>query len=210
MSTTTRDPWVDARQVAAQRVLDRDLVEVRRRIWSRRVGTMVVVGAVLLGGAWELSSRFTPDDDYLWPTPWSTSLVGMAIAGVGLLLTCVAGVRATRVDDRERAYLGPEDFLGRNERAWVRTQISEGRAVAPERHEVVVATARRMRAEGLQVGHYLGLLLLYVGMMVGAPFSSTVIVFTVLSAWMIARAARGITWARRARRWLEHNDRLTP
>lgn len=200
MTTTAPDPWADAWQVASEGVLDPRLAAVRRRMWLRQALVLVVgCGVILAGFAWLMPSTSTLEP--LWAAPRAAVRAGIGLAAFGLVLVIAANARSTakRLD---RSLVGPDAYLPRSERAWVKDQIRHGRSVPAERRLVVIALAQRMRAEGVQSLSYVGLACLCVGLLVGQPNPVSLAVFAALTAATVFRTSRALVWSGRARRWL--------
>lgn len=197
MTAVERDPWVDAWQAATQPVLAPHLVRVRRAVWLREVLVLVVGCAVVLA----LSLWLAPDAHPLWAVSPDVRRVGLALMVAGLLLILVGNARAS-AKGHDRTFVGPDANLPKSERAWFREQITQGRPVPADRRYVVIALADRMRGTGVHALADVGLLCFYVGTLVGLPLPSTVLVFTVLTAWATVRVLRALLWSRCAGRWL--------
>jgi len=195
-----RDTWTDAHQAATAATLDEHVSLVRRKLWIRRAAGFVL-GAAAFVAVYQVLTRWIDSDArdlweirVLWP--------GYTLMGLGLALIVVG---AARTSGRPRPFVGPDAFLSRTDRRWLRTQIAENRPVPGERHAVVAAAARRLVVEGRYLPTYLGWTVMYVGMIMGGPIPSTVVTFSAFIMWLWARAVRDALWGRRARRWLaEH------
>lgn len=205
MTVITRDAWSDAHQAATAEVLGRDVATVRRRIWLRRA-LGIVLGAGILGAGLMVLDLVVDDSfvEPLWAVPAAVRHAGLGLAVAGLVLMLVGNARASS-QGVSRPFVGPDDFLSRADRAWLRVQIAEGRPVPAERHAVVTAAARQMVGEALFPSPDLGLALLFVGMIIGSPYVGTVAPFSVFTACVLLRALRAAVWARRAQRWLALN-----
>jgi hypothetical protein len=196
VSTLVRDPWSDAYQAATAENLDAEVSAVRRRLRVRRTAGLLLSVAAFSAAYILLDHLFDPDAPELWRV--SALWPSRSLIGLGCVLMVVGAVRTSGAN---RPFVGPDDFLSRADRTWLRTQIAENRPVAAERHAVVTAAARRMVVEGRYLPGYLGLTALYVGFVVGAPILSLLVMFSGLTVWVWVRAARGAIWSRRARRW---------
>jgi hypothetical protein len=200
MTTLVRDPWSDAHQVATAKDLDAEVSAARRRVRVRRVAGLVLAVGAFAVAYMLLDHLIDPAAPDLWPV--SALWPSYSLMGLGLVLTVVGAVRTSGTD---RPFVGPEAFLPRVDRIWLRTQVAENQPVAAERHTVVTAAARRMVAEGRYLPGYLGLTALYVGVIVGSPSPSTLLTFSALTVLACARAGHEALWAHRARRWLAGN-----
>jgi hypothetical protein len=197
MTTTVRDPWSDAHQAATTEDLDAEVSAVRRRLWIRRAAG-VALGIAALSAAWFVLLDPTDPDARLWPDDarWpSRSLlwVGVALAAVGVVWSSLGGYGS---------FIDPADFLTREDRTWLRTQIAENRPVATERRAGATDTARRMVVEGRRLPLYVGFVVVYGDFVVQDATLSSLILFSAGVAWMLWLAVRGAFWAHRARRWL--------
>lgn len=202
MSTITRDPWSDAHQIATKKEVDRGLAAVRRRLWLRRALRLTLGIAVLLGVFWTIDFVLDPDADEVWDLRLRTLYATFGLMGLGLVLMIVGAVRTSGA---ARPFVASDAFLSRADRTWLRRQITEGRSVPEDRRAVVADAARGMVVEGRSVATYLGLAVLYLGMILGGMRWGSLIMFSVLVVWMLVRAVRGVVWSRRARRWLAWN-----
>jgi hypothetical protein len=201
MTTLVRDSWSDAHQVATAENLDAEVSAVRRRLWVRRAaGLVLAIGAFAVAYTL-LDHLIDPDTPDLWPV--SALWPSYSLMGLSLVLMAVGAVRTSGA---HRPFVGPEAFLPRVDRTWLRTQVAENQSVAPERHTVVTAAARRMVAEGRYLPGYLGLTALYVGVIVGSPSPSTLLTFSALTVLAWARAGHEALWSHRARRWLAQSS----
>lgn len=204
MTAVVRDAWSDAHAAATQAVLDRDAAAVHRRVWVKRAVTLVVGLLVLLGAYAVLDAALGHSTDTLWDPSLHVIWAGFGLAGVGLLLMVAGSLRVAGLW-KDRTFVGPDAFLSRADRRWVRARIAGVDAVPDERRDVVAAVARRMIAESRYGPGYGGLICLYVGMLVAAPMPTLVVGFAALTAWSLVRIVRNAVWARRARRWLAAN-----
>ncbi|SDV03236.1 hypothetical protein SAMN04488544_3765 [Microlunatus sagamiharensis] len=187
--------------MATQPTLDPRLTGRGRQIWVRRVVGLVAVAVVLVVGT-DLAFGGL-DDSYrnLWPSSTPQLVVGIGLVVVGLVLM-IAGAARSVAKDLDRSFIGLDAYLPRRGRAWARHQIAAGRAVVPERRDVVTVIAQQMRSEGNQVLVYSGLCCSYAGTLVDGPSLSNLVVFGVLIAWLGVLSVRALVWSARARRWL--------
>ncbi len=201
----TRDAWSDAHVAATQEFLEGDLVAVRRRIWLRGA-LRIVLGIAVVGTAVSLLDRVVdPFTDDLWSQPASVSHAGLGLAVVGFVVLILGNVRAS-ASGVKRPFVGPDDFLSRADRTWLRAQVAEDRPVPDERHAVAAAVARRMVAESLFPQPDLGLALFFIGMGVASASAGIAVPFAVFAVWVLVRMVRAAIWGHRARRWLAQHD----
>ena len=198
----TRDTWSDAHVAATQELLEGDIAAVRRRLRVQSALGLVLAGVVLLGAFYLIEFVIDPDKHELWAVSLQALHASLGLMGLGFVLVIVGAIRTSGAG---RPFVGPDAFLTRTDRAWLRTQIAEGRPVPDERREVVADSARLMVVEGRYIPTYLGFVVLYIGMLVGGPSLASLVVSSVLIVWMLVRVVRGTVWSRRARRWLAQN-----
>ncbi|GAB2591216.1 hypothetical protein [Microlunatus antarcticus] len=202
MGTTTRDPWADAHRIAAKDELDPELAAVRRRLRVRRALGLALGLAVLLGVVWTVDFILDPDGDEVWDLRLRTLYATFGLMGLGLVLMIIGAVRTSGA---ARPFVASDAFLSRGDRTWLRRQVTEGRSVLEDRRAVVTDAAQAMVVEGRYVPTYLGLTVLYLGMILGGMRWGSLIMFSAVVAWMLVRAVRAVVRSRRARRWLALN-----
>ncbi|GAA3568516.1 hypothetical protein GCM10022197_25940 [Microlunatus spumicola] len=202
MTAVARDAWADARAVAMKQLLVGDLAARRRRLFLRRALGFCLGGAAVLGTFFLINPLLDPDLDGLWSVSLPVLWGSFALMGVALVLVIVGAVRTAGA---ARPFVTPDAFLSASDRSWLRSQVAEGRPVPEERRAVVADAARQMMVEGRYVPTYLGLTLLYVGLIVSGASLGSLVLFVGLITWMLVRIVRGTVRARGARRWLAQN-----
>lgn len=203
MTTTVRDPWTDAHRAATQVVLDPDVAAVRRRIWFRRAGGLAVLCAALLAAFLVADLLVEPSGgDDLWSLPVHALWAAEGLVVAGIVLVIAVNVRS---GGRVQPLVTPAAFLPRADRAWLRRQIAEDRGVAEPRRTVVTDAARRMVVEGSQALRYLGLVLIWVGLVAVSGSGTLLVALSVAIVVGLTRAVLAAVWSRRARRWLARN-----
>ena len=203
MTAATRDAWTDAHVAATQAQLVGDLAAVRRTLFLHRALGLTVAVAALLAAFFLVNRLIDPDLDGLWSVSLHVLWGSFGLMGLGLVLVIVGAVRTAGA---ARPFVPPDAFLRPTDRAWLRAQVAEGRPVPEARRAVVADAARRMVVEGRYVPTYLGLTVLYVGMIVSGASLGSLVMFSGLVAWMLVRIVRGAVWSARGRRWLALDD----